>query len=48
MNKKDTPIKCCENCIHKNLLATSEICRDCWNYQRWKNFEPEQRRERMF
>lgn len=29
----------CENCVHRDLSANSDICRDCWNYQRWKNWE---------
>lgn len=31
--------KSCQNCIHKDLPANSDTCIECWNYQRWKNWE---------
>lgn len=37
---KNEPKKSCKTCIHADLPANSEICKDCWNYQRWKNWKP--------
>lgn len=40
MMDKNEPKKSCKDCIHANLPANSKICKDCWNYQQWKNWEP--------
>lgn len=32
--------KTCKTCAHRDLPAKSEVCRECWNYQRWKNYKP--------
>lgn len=39
MNDTQQP-KSCKTCINADLPANSEVCKDCWNYQRWKNWKP--------
>lgn len=37
-NKSDK--KSCKTCVHSKLPANCEVCKDCWNYRRWGNWEP--------
>lgn len=39
--KNDEGKKSCKTCVHCDLPAKSEICLDCWNYQRWEELEAE-------
>lgn len=32
--------KSCKTCVYADLPANDEVCKQCWNYQRWKNWEP--------